>query len=210
MSRAFNRVSVYLNDHLRIVRILYLFWAIFWTLNGLDKFFNGTLVPGPQGQRLVGWFGVNRDAKFIEYFSRLHLPAELALSSLYFFAVLEILVGFAFLAMLFYRRMPTTAIRLAFKVSMLIFLVFSTGDILFGDRMELWEHGTFMILTLMTYQLYLDRYVEHADVIGADGFLTADADKDNKISNEEFDAFIERLRLACTDEGRTQTTTTTK
>ena len=44
--------------------------------------------------------------------------------------------------------------RLAFKGSILVFVVFSVGDILFGDRAELWEHGTFLVLCLVTYDLW--------------------------------------------------------
>ncbi len=47
--------------------------------------------------------------------------------------------------------------RLALKTGIFLFTVFSIGDILFGDRAELWEHGTFMILTLITYLLYIMR-----------------------------------------------------
>ena len=55
-----------------------------------------------------------------------------------------------------------TVHRLCFKGGVLLFLAFSTGDILFGDRMELWEHGTFMVLILLTYDLWYrtDTFVE--------------------------------------------------
>ena len=51
--------------------------------------------------------------------------------------------------------------RLCFKGGIFVFLAFSVGDILFGDRMELWEHGTFMLLTIVTYDLWCrtDRFV---------------------------------------------------
>lgn len=78
---------------------------------------------------------------------------------------------------------------------MLIFLAFSTGDILFGDRAELWEHGTFMVLTLMTYQLYLGRTVEHADVVG-EHFAAIDQDKDRRINEAEYATFLAQRRLS--------------
>ena len=37
---------------------------------------------------------------------------------------------------------------------MLVFVIFSAGDILFGDRIELWEHGTFLVMCLMTYNAW--------------------------------------------------------
>jgi hypothetical protein len=190
------RVRIFVDDYLRLEFILYAFWTMFWILNGLDKFFNGTLVQGPSGPRLVGWFGVNRDDRFVEYFSRLHLPPWLALGSLYSFAVFEVIVGLVFLALLVRRDLPGFVNRVAFKASMLIFLVFATGDILFGDRAELWEHGTFMILTLMTYQLYLARAQEHADVVEPHRLAETDRDRDQVISPAEYEEFLRRRRMS--------------
>ena len=98
-----------------------------------------------------GWFGVNRDAKMIGYFKRLNLHKELAIVSLYFIASLEILLGLSFLFDLFSRRKHYNLIRLNFKFSMMIFFGFSIFDILFGDRMELWDHGTFHILATIHF-----------------------------------------------------------
>ncbi len=194
----FNRVAqrLYLcaDDYLRMEYILYAFWMVFWLLNGLDKFLNAPVVDGPFGPRPLGWFGVNRDAKFIEYFSRLFLPAWLALGMLYAFAVLEIVIGITFAAMLFYRSISPMVHRVAFKSSILVFFAFSVGDILFGDRAELWEHGTFMLLTLFTYRMYLDRALEYAEVVGPEQFGAVDLDRDSRISTTEFDAFVRRLR----------------
>ncbi len=131
-----------LNAQIGIKRLLYVFWAAFWLLNGLDKFFNGV------------WFGVTRDAKMIAYFESLSLPPELALTFLYGIGIFEIIVGLVFLVALVNPRLPKSIHLLAFKSSMLIFAMFSVGDILFGDRGELWEHGTFMILALLSYFLY--------------------------------------------------------
>lgn len=47
-----------------------------------------------------------------------------------------------------------TVQRLAFKGSVLISVAFSAGDILFGDRMELGEHGVFLVMTLVTYDMW--------------------------------------------------------
>ena len=115
----------------------------------------------------VGWFGVNRDDKMAMYFRTLHLPRWVAIAALYFFAVAEIILGFMFLALFFWQLRhedsreavknmfsDRTVHRLAFKGSVLIFVAFSAGDILFGDRMELWEHGTFLVMTLVTYDMW--------------------------------------------------------
>ena len=161
-------------------------------LNGFDKFFNGssellteswatqgTIVdlkedgsPGKpvykiQPSAKVGWFGVNRDDKMAMYFRTLHLPRWFALANLYFFAIIEIVLGFMFLALFLWNLQSEeeregrvnffsdrTIHRVAFKGSVLIFVAFSIGDILFGDRTELWEHGTFLVMTLITYDMW--------------------------------------------------------
>jgi len=116
-----------------------------------------------------GWFGVNRDSKTIGYFARLGLPSEMALGSLYGIAVVEVLLGITFGLILLNKTVlgggldrflffrSETANRLAFKAGVLIFTAFTFADTMFGDRTELWEHGTFLILTLLTYQLYIQR-----------------------------------------------------
>ena len=41
-----------------------------------------------------------------------------------------------------------------------IFTGFSFFDVIFGDRAELLEHGTFMILVLVCYKIAKDEYIE--------------------------------------------------
>jgi uncharacterized membrane protein YphA (DoxX/SURF4 family) len=183
---------ILIDKKLDYLMILYLFLGLFWLLNGLDKFFNGNNVINFNGYAMKaaivdmngtvaytyqptnpdGWFGVNRDAKTIGYFERLGLPAQMAIASLYSVAVVEVLLGIAFLSILFYKPLlpkefedalkrnqafaTQTIHRLAFKVSSLLFVAFMAMDTLFGDRTELWEHGTFLIMTAITYRFYLD------------------------------------------------------
>jgi len=180
--------SVYwIDEKVNLVVILFLFWALFWGLNGGDKFFNGQWVPyvGRETHKAelvdlrgavsykfftmhpTGWYGVNRDVQIIDYFKRLYLSKELALISLYSIGVLELLLGLTFSALFVWSVLPEkvrenktglfadrTIHRLAFKGSVLVFIMFSIGDILFGDRAELWEHGTFIILVLYTYDVW--------------------------------------------------------
>lgn len=186
------RLIHFFDDRINLITVLFLFWAFYWGLNGLDKFFNGkselllegwatsgTIVdlkedgsPNKPVYKIqptakVGWFGVNRDDKMAMYFRTLHMPRWLAIGSLYFFAVAETILGFMFLALFFWGLVDEekrenaknmfsdrTVHRLSFKGSVLIFVAFSTGDILFGDRMELWEHGTFLVMTLVTYDMW--------------------------------------------------------
>ncbi len=57
---------------------------------------------------------------------------------------------------------------MCFEASIAIFLLFTMGDTLFGDRTELWEHGTFMILALVTYDLWSHRDAEYIEPSEAD------------------------------------------
>lgn len=179
------RLIYRIDKRINLVVVLFLFWALFWGLNGGDKFFNGEYVVNekatmgvlvdPHGNtayklhpmETVGLYGVNRNSKMITYFEGIHLPKEVALMALYGFAVIEIILGLMFLALFFWSLFPEkkkdnekgmfadrTVHRLAFKGSILVFVFFSVGDILFGDRAELWEHGTFIVLCLITYDMW--------------------------------------------------------
>jgi hypothetical protein len=147
------------------------------------------VVQTANGPKEFGWFGVTRDQKFIDYSAKLYLPKWMALSFLYSFAVLETSVGLTFLLILLWRKMPKVYRRLVFKAAMFIFLVFSVGDILFGDRQELWEHGTFMILTPVTYQMYIGRSQERAEIVGSE-FERFDINRDRRLDTFEYNAFI--------------------
>ena len=128
----------------------------------------------------------------VHYFSRLGLPEELALGLLYGIAVIEVAIGVAFFVLMAKRTVPGFVQRLTFKMSMIVFLMFSVGDILFGDRQELWEHGTFMILALVTFRLFLEAPVIRKEVVGQH-FREFDVDADGRISSVEFDAYIDKV-----------------
>lgn len=174
------RNSVF-EPHVGIVIVLLAFWTAFWGLNGFDKFLNGTSAPntalttgvvlddaGGIAYRVhptqpMGWYGVTRDPKFIAYFKTLHLPKEAALTALYTIGGVQVLLTLVFGALLVHalrRGAPRTAFteevlpRLAFKASVLVFYVFLVGDILFGDRMEVWEHGTYLILVFVSWEAW--------------------------------------------------------
>ncbi len=115
---------IYLIDNkINMITILFLFWTLFWGLNGFDKFFNGSsqlvkerwasqgvlvdkdknVVYSIQPNERVGWYGASRDAKFANYFRTLHLPPIVATITLYFFAILEIILAALFFC-LFIRQ----------------------------------------------------------------------------------------------------------
>lgn len=179
-----------IDSKINLITILFLFWTLFWGLNGFDKFFNNTsqlitdrwasqgflvekdtknVVYSIQPSEKIGWYGVNRDAKFANYFRTLGLPPAVASITLYFFAILEIIIAALFFWLFirqFYDRQDDllegkknliadrTIHRLIFKLSIWIFIAFITGDILFGDRIEVWEHGTYLAMTIVTYDLW--------------------------------------------------------
>ena len=116
------------------------FWLVFWLMNGLDKFFNQPT-----------FFGVTRDAMFIEYFSRIGLPESAALFALYSIGVAEVALGVSFIVALMFRERFKTLIVNNLEVALGIFVLFALGDILFGDRKELWEHGCYIGLIIMSY-----------------------------------------------------------
>jgi hypothetical protein len=129
--------------------IVAIYWMLFWLLNGLDKFFN-----------YEHFFGVDRDKQFVAYFASLDLPASLAGVSLYTFGVIEISLGIVFLIIVTHGAKISGLNRFAFKATMVVFIIYSVGDILFGDRGELREHGIYMILTILSFQFFLFTAVE--------------------------------------------------
>ena len=183
----------WMDGKVSLITVIFLFWTVFWVLNGADKFFNGEFVANLEDwsakgvlvdsdgrtthtlhpMETVGPFGVNRDAQMIGFYQRIYLPHEVALVSLYGIAALELSLGLAFLILLVWSFLPEerkqkvglladrTFHRMAFKGTMLIFVLFTIGDNLFGERTELWEHGTFLVLCLVTYELWqrADRYL---------------------------------------------------
>ncbi|MGQ0656015.1 MAG: hypothetical protein ACT4P4_27805 [Betaproteobacteria bacterium] len=164
--------------------LLLSFWALFWALNGADEFFNGTTEPnvavtsgvaldseGAPAFRIhplqpVGWYGVSNAARFVAWFGQLGLPASAALATLYALSVAQLVVAaiFFYLAARATRREPPAASRRlhqgAFVASAALFVVLCVLDILFGERAELWQHGTYLVLVLLSYELWLsaDRY----------------------------------------------------
>ena len=136
---------------------------------------SGEIVYWMHGMETMGLYGVNRDSKTINYFKQIHLPSWLALTFLYGIAVAEVVLGLMFLMIFVKSLLPRhpdhasslfgtrTLHCLAFKGSIFIFMLFATGDILFGDRTELWEHGTFFIMVIVSYYLYVQHDVIEAE-----------------------------------------------
>lgn len=185
---------IYLFDQrLNLITLLLLFWALFWSLNGFDKFFDGTpeinmekwaskgsvvdandnVVYTIQPPNPVGWFGVNYDDQMASYFKAIHIPRNIALALTNIYAVFEILLGFLFLLLFIWQLLPEvredrknlftdrTLHRLAYKASVVMFVILAVAYMLFGDRARLWEVGTYLTMTLIAYDLWYrtDRFL---------------------------------------------------
>jgi len=160
--------------HRSWITLLIAFWAGFWLLNAGDKVFNGTYQPlqgdfassgviydaeGAEIGRIqpmetTGGYGVNRDNKMAAMFARIGAPRSVSLALLYGAASMEGLIGLWFLILLLrtFRGYPPTrgALDKAHRASAMVFAMFCMGDILIGERMELWEHCCFLILVLVS------------------------------------------------------------
>jgi len=144
-----------------------------WASKGSVVDANNNVVYTIQPLNPVGWFGVNYEEQMVSYFKSFHVSREAAVGLTYTFAVFEILIGFLFLILFLWQLLPEnredkkniftdrTLHRLAYKASVLMFLVLSVAYQLFGDRTRLWEVGTYMLMTLIAYDLWYrtDRFL---------------------------------------------------
>jgi hypothetical protein len=188
------KTLIYIFDQrLNLITLLLLFWALFWSLDGFDKFFDGeseilfekwaskgTVVDANnevvytiQPLNNVGWFGVNYENQMVSYFKTIHIPPSTAIGLTYTFAIFEILTGFLFLFLFIWQLLPEerenkknmfsnrTLHRLAYKMSVVLFVILSIAYQIFGDRTRLWEVGTYMLMTLITYDMWYrtDRFL---------------------------------------------------
>jgi uncharacterized membrane protein YphA (DoxX/SURF4 family) len=129
-------------------------WAVYWVMNGLDKFLNRTNLG------LFTWYGKDRSEQFGNYLGNTNLPLEALEPLLYVTGVIELLVAIPLLltvaAIIKGDGVPRRLFEFGFFLSAAIFSGFSFFDVIIGDRAELWEHGTFMIGLLLCYILAKD------------------------------------------------------
>ena len=138
----------------------------------LTKFAVVNAETGELEQRIMKYrfnapYGKNRTASFNAYFGQLGLSNDVAQFTLKLIGVLEIGLGLLFLYIFIRSLSPynqynrttmfgtRTLHRLCFKASVTAFIFFMAFDVAVSDRMELWEHGTFLLLLLFTYYLFL-------------------------------------------------------
>lgn len=131
-------------------------WAVYWVMNGLDKFLNRTDLG------LFTWHGKDRSEQFGTYLENTGLPQSILDGLLYVTGVIEFLVAIPLILTLIASAKGAGINRKLFEygfmVSAAIFSGFSFFDVIFGDRAELWEHGTFLIGLLLCYLLAKDEF----------------------------------------------------
>jgi len=79
----------------------------------------------------------------------------MALTALYTMGFIETALGLSLLLVLTFGNIHSDWNRLNMKMIIVIFFLFSIFNILFVDRMDLWGHGTFLILATIHYIYFL-------------------------------------------------------
>ncbi len=122
------------------------YWAVFWVMNGLDKFLNRSDIG------VVFWYGKDRTEQFAEYFSRLHLSPEAIGPTLFLAGIWELLVALPLIgAVIALFACPSEKhakllLGWGFVLTGLTLIGFSAFDVIAGDRAELREHGLYLAL----------------------------------------------------------------
>ena len=130
-----------------------LYWMVFWLFNGLDKFLNRSTVGG------ITWFGKDRNWQFGVYLENLGLPLDYVPAILNFAGLWELLVAIVFLSTLNImiiagaREEKSTDQLYIFGLflSTLTFIAFCAFDVVVGDRAELLEHSTYMVVIAVSF-----------------------------------------------------------
>lgn len=130
---------------------LVIFWFFFWGLNTVDKF-----IPKPT----FLWVGKDRLSQFVDYFATIGMYHQ-SIPLLTFIGVT--VVEFAatilfFLAAWFLFQKKSIKAKGYFlggvTVSFGVFIFFTLGDQVFGDRVELLEHSTYIGVLLISWFAY--------------------------------------------------------
>lgn len=143
-----------------IANLLIFHWAVYWLMNGLDKFLNRTDLG------MFVWYGKDRSTQFGGYLENTGTSQSLLDPILYFTGVLELLVAIPLFMILMAsitgKLVNRNFFEFSFFIGGAIFVGFSFFDIIFGDRAELWEHGTFLIGLMLSYQLAKQGFEERS------------------------------------------------
>ena len=142
-----------------------------WSKTGIIVNSRGKRVFQQYSALPYGFYGTNQSAKAKTQYARLGVPKAIGTTIFTVITVAELMVGLLFMVLLFRKRLGRltngrpaglwglfndhTLYRLALKSSAGLLILFALGDILFGDKAALWEHGVFLMIALVTYDLWL-------------------------------------------------------
>lgn len=134
-----------------------LYWFLFWLMNGLDKFLNGRDLV------LFTWIGKDRTTQFGTYFNGADLPTRWINPVLHAIGIWEIATSLFFLAAISFcfrknaeRKFQDTVV-LGFMGGSLAFTGFSAFDIIAGVRLELFEHGIYLGMIILSWFVIMYR-----------------------------------------------------
>jgi hypothetical protein len=137
----------------QLVRYLILsYWLLFWLLNIVDKIIGGSHFL---------WVGKDRFAQFERFFDSIQLGHPIIASvALIITAGLEIFAFmFFFGALCHFIKKNIDFARswffIGIALSLIIFTYFSIGDQIFGDHIELLEHGIYWFITLLSWVIFV-------------------------------------------------------
>lgn len=146
-----DRLLVALDRGLKVMYLLFLFWAIFWLLDGGGRF----LEPEGSGNEVA------------EFAIWLQLPTAASYVLSYLLGTFEVILGGLFTALLLLssreharessgprRFEDRTLHRLAFKASILAFILFIPADLAIGAEEMVFTHAVYLLLVLVTYDLW--------------------------------------------------------
>ena len=128
-----------------------LYWFLFWLMNGMDKFLNGRDLV------LFTWVGKDRTAQFGTYFNGADLPTRWISPVLHAVGMWEIVISLFFLASILFCFQKNAeqkfqhAVVLGCLGGSLTFTGFSVCDIIAGDRLELFEHGIYLSMIILSW-----------------------------------------------------------
>ena len=142
-----------LNKIFSIRGLFVFYWAMLWLMNGLDKFLNR------KNLSFFTWFGKDRTEQFSEYFDKVALPDAWIEPLLIGTGIWELLVALPFIlvfgALVFRGYFDEAKFRIGMFLGGVTFTGFCFFDIIFGDRAELLEHSTFLVLIGVTYVIVM-------------------------------------------------------
>jgi len=135
-----------------IKHLILIYWLLFWLLNIIDKIIGGSHFL---------FVGKDRFAQIERFFDSLGLGNPIIASvALIITAGLEIFAFVFFSGALYHfikKNIDSTRswFFVGIVLTLIIFTYFSIGDQIFGDHIELLEHGTYWFISLLSWIIFI-------------------------------------------------------